>query len=280
MVTGFMVDGTPRSFILTVPSIASSSDRIADAGAAPPRRRWPVVFNWHGFGDNAANMNQILASEVNNATMPFILVTPSSTGLSPITSPPGLDWDQIMVTIPNREAHLFDAALRCLDERYGVDRERVYTVGFSAGAILSNLLGTMRGDQIAAVAAFSGAYLNNPANTAMLGAVASLVSWPPFIHERRYPEMIVFGGAADRVSLAIVMARFEDFARADIPVLRARGHDVVVCPHGGAHVIPRALTGANLVRFFADHPRTARRSPWAIGLPMGYPSYCTLEAGM
>jgi predicted esterase len=276
-VTNFMVDGAARSFLLTVPS-AAAADRIGDGGTPP--QRWPVVFNWHGFGSNAGTMNAILAGQVDSPTMPFILVTPTSTGLGPATTPPGLDWDQIAVTTPNREAHLFDATLRCLDERYGIDRERVYTVGFSAGAILSNLLGTIRGDQLAAVASFSGAYFNNPANTEMLGAVSSLVTWPEFNHERRYPQMLVYGGMRDNVSLAVVTARFQAFAEADIPVLRARGHDLVVCPHGGAHVVPAALAGENLVRFFAAHPRSVRRSPWSAGLPMGYPSYCTLQTGM
>ncbi|MBK6533408.1 MAG: hypothetical protein IPF99_28615 [Deltaproteobacteria bacterium] len=108
-----------RSFILTLPP-----------GATAPGGRWAVVFNWHGLGDSAPNMNPLFAGEVGNAAMPFILVTPVSTRLGPTTSPLGLEWENLRATTPNREARLFDAVLRCLDQRWGVDRDRVYTATF------------------------------------------------------------------------------------------------------------------------------------------------------
>ncbi|MBK6535183.1 MAG: hypothetical protein IPF99_38355 [Deltaproteobacteria bacterium] len=145
MVTGFRVDSLDRSFILTLPP-----------GATAPGGRWAVVFNWHGLGDSAANMNPLFAGEVGNAAMPFILVTPVSTRLGPATTPLGLEWENLRATTPNREARLFDAVLRCLDQRWGVDRDRVYTAGFSAGAIMSDLLGVLRGSQLAAIASYSG----------------------------------------------------------------------------------------------------------------------------
>ena len=40
--------------------------------------------------------------------------------------------EQLRARNPNREARLFDAVLGCLDRRWGVDRDRVYTVGFRA----------------------------------------------------------------------------------------------------------------------------------------------------
>ena len=46
--TGFPVDGTLREFILDLP------DGV-DAGGP-----WPVIFNWHGFGDTAQNMSFLL----------------------------------------------------------------------------------------------------------------------------------------------------------------------------------------------------------------------------
>ena len=265
-VTDFMVDGAPRSFLLTLPT-----------GATAPGGRWPVVFSWHGFGDNAPSFNGAFSGAVNNATMPFILVTPVSTMLTPLTDPPGLDWDQLRVAGPNREARLFDAVLRCVDMRWGVDRDRVYTAGFSAGAILSDLLGVLRGDQLAAVASFSGGYFSNPANPMTLGIARSFIAWPPLPAAHRYPQLLAYGGARDMVSLGVATARFDVFAANDIPYLRAAGHDVVECNHEMAHTVPTAMR-AQVIPFFAAHPRGRTPSAWGAALPAGMPSYCAFRA--
>jgi len=265
-VSGFMVDDMARSFILTLPT-----------GATAPGGRWPVVFNWHGFGDNAANFNGVFARDVNNATMPFILVTPSSTMLGPTTMPVGIDWDQLRVAGPNREARMFDAILRCVDMRWGVDRDRVYSVGFSAGAIMTDLLGVLRGDQLAAVATFSGGYFSNPPNPMTLGVLRSFVSWPDLPARHRYPQLLMSGGMRDMFSLVIATARFDTFATNDVPYLRAAGHDVVECNHEMGHTVPTALR-AQVIPFFAAHPRGRTPSPWAAALPTGVPGYCTFRA--
>ncbi len=261
--TGFTVDGTERSFILTLP-----------AGATGTGGSWPVVFNWHGLGDNPANMNQLLAGQVDNPTMPFILVTPASTGLGPTTNPLGLEWEQLRARNPNREARLFDAALTCLDRRWGVNRDRVYTVGFSAGAIMSDLLGVLRGDQLAAVVTYSGGYFSNPANPATLGALRNFVGWPALSPAARYPQLLLHGGARDTFNLTLATARFDQFAMNDLAYLNAAGHDVVLCAHGGGHTVPTGVLGGRLVEFFAAHPRTTPRTPWRTALPTGWPSYC------
>lgn len=268
-VTGFRVDDLDRSFILTLPT-----------GATGTGGRWPVVFNWHGLGDSAPNMNQLFAGEVNNAAMPFILVTPVSTRLGPTTSPLGLDWENLRAMTPNREARLFDAVVRCLDERYGVDRDRLYTVGFSAGAIMSDLLGVLRGSQIAAVASYSGGYFSNPDNPATLGALRTYPQWPTLNSSARYAQLLMHGGDSDTFNLFVATARFNVFAANDLPYLTARQHEVVFCDHSRGHTVPPALLGARVVQFFAAHPRNVTTSPWAAALPTGWPSYCAYHPRM
>ena len=266
-VDGFMVGGLSRQFILTLPT-----------GATAPGGRWPVVFNWHGLGDTAQNMNQLLAGAVNNPTMPFILVTPASTRLGPTTVPLGIEWDNIQVREPNREAQLFDAVLRCVGERWGVDADRVYTVGFSAGAIMSDLLGVLRGDRLAGIVSYSGAYFSNAPNRATLGGVGNLIQWPATPVPSRYAQLMLSGGTMDLFSLVVAQAHFDQFAANDSPYLRASGHDVIYCTHGRGHTVPSGVMAPQLVEFFAAHPRTVMASPWAAGLPMSYPSYCTFQA--
>jgi dienelactone hydrolase len=266
MVTGFRVDALERSFILTLPP-----------GATAAGGRWPVVFNWHGLGDSAPNMNPLFAGEVGNAAMPFILVTPVSTRLGPTTSPIGLEWENLRATTPNREARLFDAVLRCLDQRWGVDRDRVYTAGFSAGAIMSDLLGVLRGSQLAAIASYSGGYFSDAANPPTLGPLRTYPNWPALPSSARYTQLMMYGGESDAFNLFVAMAHFDVFAGNDVGYLNARRHDVVYCNHNGGHSVPRTLLGAKVVQFFAAHPRGVAASPWAAALPPGYPSYCTFR---
>lgn len=267
-VQNFMVDGVARSFILTLPT-----------GATAPGGSWPVVFAWHGAGDNAMNFNGFLSGQVNNSAMPFILVTPFSTRLLPTTQPSGLEWEQLTVRGPNRDARLFDAVLQCVRERYGLNEDRIYTTGFSAGALMSDLLGVLRGDRLAAIAAFSGGYFNNPENPPSLGAARGFVSWPEPSSASRYPQLLAFGGERDQISLVIASAQFYTYAANDVPWLNAAGHDVIVCDHGSGHTVPRALTGSLLVNFFQSHPRGTVRSPWGMTPPTGLPSYCRYSAG-
>jgi hypothetical protein len=259
---GFMVDGVPRTFLLTLPP-----------GTDGAMRRWPVVFNWHGFQDAAANVAPLLADQARSTGFPFILVTPEDTNLLPTTAPIGFDWDILVVTAMNREVRLFDEVLGCLDWRFGVDRERIYSVGFSAGSIASNMLGVLRGDQLAAIATFSGGYFSNPANPPTLGLLAVAVRWPPLTTTNRYTQLLVHGGPTDQYSLLIAAAHFDQLGTNDTRYLNRLGHDVIHCDHGGPHAIPSQILGPQLVEFFAAHPR-GMRSAWATALPADYPSYC------
>jgi hypothetical protein len=233
-----------------------------------------VVFNFHGFGDTAPNMANILSGSVNDASHPFILVTPEDLGALP---PNGMDWQILKVTDKNPEVQLFDEILTCLDQVYGVDRERVHAVGFSAGAIMCDLLGVMRGDQLASIISFSGTYFSNPPNKEALDNFAALVTWPEMTAGSTYTQLLVHGGAADNYNLSLTTLKFGENGKRDVPYLNGLGHDVIHCDHGGSHTIPNFFWGIPLVRFFDAHPRGVAAT-WAdSGLPANWPTYCVAK---
>lgn len=173
----------------------------------------------------------------------------------------------------NREARLFDEVLSCLDARYGVDEARVHTVGFSAGAVFSDLLAVMRGDVLASVVTFSGGYLSNPANDTGFN-----VTWPPTTSKNAYPQVILSGGQNDQWGMTGMMIKFEAMGDADTTMLTAAGHDVIRCRHGKGHTVPATFDAPQVMAFLKAHPKGTVDSPYAAGLPADFPSYCTFNA--
>lgn len=268
-VNGFMVEGMSREFILNLPS------GVEDGGP------WPVVFNWHGLGDSAQNMSGLVAPHVDNEVMPFIAVTPEDTNFMLDIAIPGLpsmDWEVFAVDPAiNREIALFDAVLACLDERYGVDPEHVHSMGFSLGGIVTDMLASHRSDVLASVATYSGGYWNNPQNvTPLLGTA---VMWPEYTADQGYTQLFLHGDTTDLFDLSLIQLQFDEYAEADSTFLRERGHDTIVCNHGGGHTVPTSTMGADrLIEFFAEHPYGTVDSPYAAGLPGSFPEYCEFRA--
>jgi len=263
----FTVDGLARSFYLDLPT---------GVGSGGP---YPVVFNWHGLGDTAANMRQLLSGQVNSASYKFILVTPDDSGVMVYGN--NINWDVFQVNAStNREARLFDEILACLKTRYSVDDNRIHSVGFSLGSILTDMLGVIRGDQLASTLTFSGAYLSNSANTATLGMAGALVSWPAPTTTNKYAQVLLHGGTTDQYNLGgIVTVHFDTFAANDQTYLTGLGHDVILCGHGGGHTAPATGFGpAQVVEFLKDHPKGTVTSPYASALPGDFPNYCTYHA--
>ncbi|MCC6156811.1 MAG: hypothetical protein IT350_02075 [Deltaproteobacteria bacterium] len=246
-----MVDGRPRSFYLDLP------DGVAESWP------WPVVFNWHGFGDTAANMRQLVQSFVNGPDYTFIGVTPEDSSML-------LDWDIIDGAGPNnREVLLFDALIEEIDTCYGVDWDRVHSIGFSLGGAISDLLGTVRGDMIASIATYSGGYASNPLN-AFPYAIAN---WPDLTTENKYVEMRVHGGVLDWMIMP-----FGQYGENDAPFLNERGHDYVECVHPYIHNMGTLFMGPDtLLRFLADHPYGTQQTVYDTGFPEGYQDTCVVN---
>jgi poly(3-hydroxybutyrate) depolymerase len=257
---GFLVDGEPRTFYLDLPASVETGGP------------WPVLFNYHGLGDTAANMRRLLSGAVDDPVMPFILVTPEDTNFA-LAGVMNIDWDVATVTTDNREARMFDEVLACLESRWGVDEDHVHAVGFSMGGFVVDALGTVRGEQLASIVSYSGAYGNDALN--VTGFLASLVSWPDLTTSNSYVQVLLHGGTADTYDMTVQVLHFDQFAANDAAFLNDHGHDVILCNHGGGHHVPGDFASDELLRFFADHPRGTVDSPYASGLPATFPGYCT-----
>lgn len=267
--SGLVIDGIERSFLLDVPD---------DAATAGPL---PVVFNWHGLGDTASNMRTLFSGAVNGPDYKFILVTPEDSAykLSAMGQSFVLDWDAFTADEKNREVRLYDEVLSCLKTKYSVDPDRVHCAGFSIGSIVCDMIGTLRGDTYASSATYSGGYLNDPDNYDAM--MAYVVKWPEYTVANRYAQLFLHGGTQDTYPLGgLITIHFDQYAIHDSAYLGSKGHDNVLCNHGKGHTAPAGFSQANLVKFLADHPRTAQQSPYrSAGLPATFPDYCEFVTG-
>jgi predicted esterase len=267
--TDFVVDGIAREFILNLPSAVDTRDD------------WPVVFAWHGSGDTAQNFSNLLKPQVDNADFPFIGITPEDTNLSLIALPPeGLEWDIFNLTDGSIEARFVDEILTCLEKQFGIDESHVHSLGFSAGAITSDSIAVVRGDIIASMVTFSGAYFSNPADVEDLGTfygidISEWISWPEMTTSNKFTQILLYGGQSDTWGTGEFMVKFYNMAQNDTAYLNALGHDVILCNHESGHTVS-GLTPDQVIRFFRDHPLGQFDSPYAT-LPQDFPSHCSFK---
>ena len=233
--TGFETAGESRSFYVYLP---------ADHD---PSKEWPIVFLYHGLGGDAPGIvaDSKLDEQVDQGE--FILVVPESLAL-PIA------WKQETTDENTPDLFLFDDVLKCAEESFNVDQNRIYVTGMSGGGLFTGFLSAMRSDVIAASAPVSGGLMINfpkPAD--------------------KYPSLLTWGGDTD-------IAKDQDFAtfaKNLIADLLGNGQFVVQCEHALGHEWPAEMTPA-IVQFFLDHPKGTSPEPYAAGLPAVFPGYCEI----
>lgn len=113
-----------------------------------PNRQYPLIFRWHGAGGNSLSGGLGIESSAKDDAI--------------IVSGEGLNnfWD--VYTADSVDLRFFDAMLKTISSKYCIDRERVFSYGFSVGGTLSNSLACRRSDVLRASAAVaSGLFINH-----------------------------------------------------------------------------------------------------------------------
>ncbi len=268
--SNFQSAGRNRAFKVYLPDAMETED-------GP----WPVVFFFYGSGDSISNFTGVapIGSWANRADFPFIGVVPGSLGLMPPGST-AFDWDCLVYDAANPGANvdvsLFGDLLTCLGEVYDIDDNRVHAVGFSAGAIMTDLVSIAYADKMASIASLSGAYFSDGTQQECVLGICSNWSAYPNNNTNNFPALVAWGGESDTYSLYISNILFWEHAQKSITYLNGLGHDVLSCNHGQGHTYSTALLDM-AVDFFKDHPKGVGTSPYAQGIPAGYPNYCNYQ---
>ncbi len=174
----------------------------------------PVLFIWHGLRDKPANMARWFGAQAMATQHGAIVVVPHSSGEFPNS-----EWG-FTGGRPQVDSAFFDQTLACLGQEFKVDLKRVYTTGFSAGALWSTWLVMHRSHRIAAAALFSG-------------GVGGILDYTTPTYD--VPVLAVHGGPSD------VFGSYLDFSQMTMELVRSLvtdGHKVIYCDHGRGHRIP------------------------------------------
>jgi polyhydroxybutyrate depolymerase len=173
----------------------------------------------------------------------------SPTPLDPGGKLPG--WQHKAGDSGNRDLRFFDVMVADLKKRYNVDPRRIYTTGFSNGAIFSYLLWAERAKTIAAVGAVAGRL--DPAETlpmprALIAIGGTQDTTLPFAQQLATIELAREADGATGTG-ALCGRGCTLYASAD-----GNETPVKTVVHAGAHVYP-PWAPAQIVQFFKAHPQ-------------------------
>ena len=140
-------DGVNREYVLYIPNSYDGTSSV------------PVLFNFHGFGDNASDyMNNADMRAVSESDT-FILVYPQGSCLDGSSN-----WNPCPTGGDNKstvdDVGFVESMISEISSQYNVDMERIYATGYSNGGMMAYGLANYKSDLIAAVASVSGAMLD------------------------------------------------------------------------------------------------------------------------
>jgi polyhydroxybutyrate depolymerase len=136
-VTGTIThDNIARNYRLTIPSAYDGSSDL------------PLVFNFHGYGSNAAQQQFYSAMDVIADTANFFVCYPNGIGTAW-----NVGWDFGSTA---DDVGFVSSLIDHLAENYSINTERVYACGMSNGGFMSYRLACELNDRIAAVASVTG----------------------------------------------------------------------------------------------------------------------------
>ncbi len=266
--TGEVAPPDPPSMLPTAtgtcPELVAGDVTFAPAGIEPRKVKLymseaagtmdgPLVYYWHGTGGHPSEALTGLGND-------FVDQVVAQGGIvaAPYHDPMAGDFPWFLV-IGQQEDDLLvaDEVLACAIEQVGVDVTHIHANGLSAGGLQTSQMSIRRSGYIASAVSYSG------------GMITDLP--PDQDPSNPLSAMIFHGGLND-----VVIVSFKQASERYLEMIEDRGGFAFICDHGDGHRIPQGSAQASVWKFFLDHPFGTKPSPYADGLPGGFPDYCKL----
>jgi predicted esterase len=249
-----IANGVPRTFSVQMPRDTS---------------RMALLFLWHGWMQVPTEFANTIVYDVparrwvpfdpNAFPMPLMIVTPYDTKLIP---PAGLDWD---IVSGAKDFPFFEAMLQCIQQQFTIDKTRIYSFGFSAGAVFTNLLSAKYPHLFAATISESGAWFNDQTQWSDVSIPIIQWQWPAFNPADRGNVLLSHGGPNDYATVISL----ENTNRKALPFLRANGRTVMECAHTFGHTLDPDLTQGMYYEYMWRHQLGG---PPLTGMIPGFPT--------
>jgi predicted esterase len=247
------VNGTTRTFNVQLPA---NTSQVA------------LLFLWHGWMQMPWEFSSTVVYDPpagqwkpfdpNAFPMPLMIVTPWDTKIIP---PWGLDWD---IVDGDADFPFFEAMLQCIGEQFNVDHSRIYSFGFSAGAVFTNMLSAKYPNLFAATISESGAWFNDSAQWSDVLVPIIEWKWPDFDPADRGNVLLTHGGPNDFATIISLESANEKA----LPFLYQKGRTVLECEHGFGHTLDPDLTQGMYYQYMWAHQLGG---PPLSGTPPGFP---------
>lgn len=223
------VGGSPRSAIVYRPTIAAPGGKV------------PLVFSFHGRGDNMENFQYTdMHKAWPYAAVIYFQGLPGRGGLN--------GWQAEKAQDGDRDLALVDAALAWARKTFTIDESRIYATGFSNGAMFTYLLWSERAWVFAAFAPVAG----------RLGASTRLTTPRPIFHIGGTADpQVVIDDQRRAIQAAIETNKVGDAQERCGTECTLHGPQsptpVMTWIHRGGHIYPRGVS-ERIAMFFVDHP--------------------------
>ena len=237
--------GFKRSMRVSLPTDMTSPDTA-------------LLFMWHGLGDSASNFSAAFGAPSIAKNNNAVVITPdvcSASGCSQM-----FGW-AFLTNDGGNDVQLFEDVISCVSQQITIDPRRVYSTGFSAGALWTTWLLINRADYLGSVAIFSGGI--DPAQVAYVTP-----KWP-------IPVIGFYGSQNGDQFQGIVF--FHEIMQTLIADLRTDKIFTVDCDHEtNAHTIPAGGVATGM-EFMFNHKYGDKSSYETDGaLPSNFPDYCKI----
>jgi hypothetical protein len=252
----------------TCPTIAPGDVTFSPAGMSPravslsmsataPASPGPLVFYWFATSSSVQEPLYSLGTTLSAIESAGGIVA------APHADPSAgqFNWFVVGGSTKQDDFLLADEVVACLAQAGRIDVSHIHSMGMSAGGLQTTYMSFVRSAYLASVTTYSG------------GVATGLP--PPAFEDasNRFSALIFEGGTNDDA----YGFNFQSASLNYRSILQSAGHFSALCDHGRGHMIPTDAA-PSVWKFFQANGFGVYPSPYAGGLPSGFPSYCSIAA--